>query len=733
MLQSGSPRSWRKAFVKGIDAAQAIARQKGSCAKELNDMVEADRAFGFRATDYYLSLADPSDPADPILAQVLPDAREMHSSPLGYCADAVGDLDPANHSVAGLVHKYPGRALLITTSACPVHCRYCFRRSYPYEELVDAGRGLRRAVDVIRADTSITEVILSGGDPLSLSEASLSTLLHDLAAIDHVRRVRVHTRYPVVLPERIDEALVEVLANCGLPVWLVTHFNHPRELTESAVASCKRLQRAGIPVLNQSVLLAGVNDDLKVLSELCDGLLDAGIKPYYLHQLDRVTGIAHFEVAEARAAALYESLRARISGIGLPALVRDLPGRLSKTPLALLLALLLTGPLLLGGCKNPTAPAGKAPTPGPVTAVTDAKGPVVTREGAVAPSSTTLAKLSAQSQPFAAYDHLIAADLEGDGQPELFAAHGAEIRWGEWPVGTAQPLFEWSYAGQGILQAFLSKDLDGDGRDEVVLAFGKGRGFADAQLEVVLIKKVGEQPVSRVLTRSDGPRNQATALQAWPRVDGSFDLYIAAFETRFMVRGGVLSRDGGEVSWMPGHRIRMGMARAVGDFDADGKPEVAVGRLYGDQKGEPGDLRVVQQDGSSEPIETLRGVRALSAADLNGDGHAELLFGDGWHINYGKLARYRPSVARRTAQGWRVELIEESAAQYAVEHIAATGGLVIAAGNTHVRIYGSSEAGWSKRSGPWPSSMQGAWALLPGRGLVTGGQALRGPHPLPLP
>jgi hypothetical protein len=332
-----------------------------------------------------------------------------------------------------------------------------------------------------------------------------------------------------------------------------------------------------------------------------------------------------------------------------------------------------------------------------------------------------------------ANDHLIAADLQGDSQPELFVAHGAEVRWGEWPAGAARPLFQWTYVGQGILQAFLSKDLDGDGRDEVVLAFGKGRGFPDAKLEVVLLRQGSGDPVSTVLTRSDGPRNQATAIQAWPRVDGTFDIYLAAFETRYMVRGGVLSREGGGVSWMPGHRIRMGMARAVGDFDADGKPDVAVGRLYGDQKGEHGDLRVLQDDGSSEAIKTVRGVRALSAADLNGDGHSELLFGDGWHINYGKLARYRPSVASRSDQGWRVDVIEESAEQYAVEHIASIGGLVIAGGNAHVRIYGSTESDWSTLAGPWPSSLNGAWAVLPGQGLVSGGSVLSGPYPLPLP
>jgi EF-P beta-lysylation protein EpmB len=291
----------------------------------------ADR-FPLRVTRHWLSLSDPRDPGDPILRQILPSDAELHETD-GFADDAVGDLAPRHHAAPGLVHKYPGRALLVATSLCAVNCRFCFRRAYPYDELRGERPALGAALRTIAQDASIREVILSGGDPLALTDRALDGLLRRIEAISHVRRIRVHSRLPVVLPERVTDGLLRVLERRRLPLWLVLHTNHPRELSPEVRGACARLRGASVPLLNQSVLLRGVNDDAAVLADLCESLVDLGVKPYYLHLLDRVRGTAQFEVDEARARALHRELRRRVSGIALPALVRDVAGEPSKTPL----------------------------------------------------------------------------------------------------------------------------------------------------------------------------------------------------------------------------------------------------------------------------------------------------------------------------------------------------------------------------------------------------------------
>ncbi|MCP4871298.1 MAG: KamA family radical SAM protein [Proteobacteria bacterium] len=307
-------------------AIAAILPQGGSLAA----VADAAGEFVFRATSYYLSLADPTDPNDPILRQVLPSADELAPSPEGYRDDAVGDLDADAHPAAGLVRKYAGRALLVTTGLCAVNCRFCFRRAFPYEETRE---GLAAALEVIEGDDSLSEIILSGGDPLTAPDGALRPLIERLASIPHIKRLRIHTRVPVVLPDRIDGALVALLRSTRLRPWVVAHFNHPRELARPAAVACRRLIEAGIPVLNQGVLLRGVNDDVNVLEALHEGLVDLGVKPYYLHQLDRVTGVSHFEVPEEEGRALVEALRVRVSGIAMPTWVRDIPGEPAKRPL----------------------------------------------------------------------------------------------------------------------------------------------------------------------------------------------------------------------------------------------------------------------------------------------------------------------------------------------------------------------------------------------------------------
>jgi len=699
---------WQRQLARTPREVDAVLEQLGWDDASTGALREASRRFELRVTEHYLGLADPSDPDDPILAQVLPDARELHAPPPGFSADAVGDLRPDNHPAATLVHKYPGRALLVTTGLCAVNCRFCFRRAYPYEETRE---GPAAALQAIRSDPGVREVILSGGDPLALSDRALGDLLAALASIDHVRRVRIHTRLPVVLPARVTPELLVTLRSTRLRPWVVTHFNHPRELAPEALEACDRLIGAGVPLLNQSVLLRRVNDDVEVLAELFERLADAGIKPYYLHQLDRVVGAAHFEVPEARGREIVEALRRRISGVALPAWVRDLPGQLAKTPLAAfaLLALLL-------GCGD--EPTRLETSLGEVSA-----DEVITPEptASVRPAEAVARTLP----PLERVDLLLAADLDGDGAPELLAGAGHEMRWARWPSDADGPTWEGRWLSDGVLQQWLAVDLDGDGRDEVVAAFGVGRDAPQAVLEVVLLDRDGTSTVVVPMWRAKGERNQVTALLPWPNTDGTTDIYVAAFEDRFMVRGGVLSRLGGQPDWLPGHALRMGMARAAADFDGDGSVEVAIGRLYGETKDSDGDLRVLRADGSHEVVPTLRGVRAVGAGDVDGDGVPDLLFGDGWHKRYGTEARFRPSVARPDgAGGWTVELIEERDDQYAVEQIGVASGRLVAGGNREVRVYSRGQGGYSQVGQAQATSLRGAWAALGDR-LVTGGPEIR--------
>jgi EF-P beta-lysylation protein EpmB len=249
----------------------------------------------------------------------------------GFTRDAVGDM--ASKAGQGFLHKYDGRALLIASGSCAVNCRYCFRRHFPYGEEIAAASQWREALAQLKADPSIRELILSGGDPLALATHKLEELSRGLAELPQVIRLRIHTRLPVVLPERIDEAFIHWLDGLPLQKVVVLHANHANELDASVDAACARLKAAGATVLNQTVLLRGINDDEDALTALSERLFAAGVLPYYLHQLDRVQGTAHFEVDDARALALMEALRARLPGYLVPRLVREVGGDASKRPL----------------------------------------------------------------------------------------------------------------------------------------------------------------------------------------------------------------------------------------------------------------------------------------------------------------------------------------------------------------------------------------------------------------
>ena len=286
--------------------------------------------FPLRVPRGFAARMRPGDPADPLLRQVLPLDDEDRVVP-GFGLDAVGDRDARGGT--GVIHKYEGRALLVATGSCAVHCRYCFRRHFPYGEETAAANQWREALDYLAADRSIAEVLLSGGDPLSLATPKLAEFTGALAALPHVRRLRLHTRLPVVLPERVDAELLAWLAGLPQQVVIVVHANHAHEIDAPVAEALAALRATGATVLNQAVLLRGVNDDTATLAALSERLFDAGVLPYYLHQLDRVAGTAHFEVPEDRARALHAELAARLPGYLVPRLVREVAGAPAKLPL----------------------------------------------------------------------------------------------------------------------------------------------------------------------------------------------------------------------------------------------------------------------------------------------------------------------------------------------------------------------------------------------------------------
>jgi len=320
---------WRTLWREAITDPQELLALVGlEC---LADRLPAENAgFAVRVPRGFAARMRPGDPQDPLLLQALPQLAEMDAAP-GFGTDAVGDM--AARSAQGVLHKYEGRALLIASGSCAINCRYCFRRHFPYGEEMAAAGQWRKALEHVRGDSSISELILSGGDPLSLATAKLEELTHGLADIPHVTRLRIHTRLPVVLPERIDEAFVQWLDQLPLQKVVVLHANHANEFDASVDAACARLREAGATLLNQSVLLRGINDDEPTLAALSERLIAAGVLPYYLHQLDRVQGAAHFEVDDARARTLIEGLRHRLPGYLVPKLVREVGGEASKRPL----------------------------------------------------------------------------------------------------------------------------------------------------------------------------------------------------------------------------------------------------------------------------------------------------------------------------------------------------------------------------------------------------------------
>lgn len=332
-LRAPDPTDWRA-------QARASTRTLADLERAL-DLTEAERegirraeagGFPIAITPYYLALCDPADPGCPIRRQCVPTAEEGVESP-GDLRDPLGE--EAHEVAPSLIRRYPDRALLLATDRCAVYCRFCTR-----SRMVGDGGGarslehLRPALDWLAAHREIRDVIVSGGDPLVMSTARIEALLSELAKIDGLDTVRVATRAPVTLPQRITDELCAALRRAHPAIWVMTHFNHPKELTEESTAACARLVDAGLPVMNQTVLLRGVNDDADVLEALFRGLVRRRVRPYYLLQADPVRGTGHLRTPLETGLRIVARLQGRVSGIAVPRFVVDTPGGLGKVPLS---------------------------------------------------------------------------------------------------------------------------------------------------------------------------------------------------------------------------------------------------------------------------------------------------------------------------------------------------------------------------------------------------------------
>jgi len=320
--------NWQKALAEAIRDPAELLQQLELPSDLLPAARKAAALFPLRAPHSYLQRIEKANPLDPLLLQILPLYAELAETVPGFSTDPVGDLDA--NPVPGLIHKYRGRVLLITTGSCAIHCRYCFRRHFPYGEDSSTPARLQQVIDYIQADTSIEEVILSGGDPLSLSNSRLQALSNQLGAISHLKRLRIHTRLPIILPERIDDGLLAWLRSLPLQTIMVVHCNHAREIDPIIRQTLQKLAASGLTLLNQTVLLRGINDSVQDLKTLSERLFESGILPYYLHQLDRVTGAQHFEVPDEEATALVKDLSHQLPGYLVPKLVRESAGEAAK-------------------------------------------------------------------------------------------------------------------------------------------------------------------------------------------------------------------------------------------------------------------------------------------------------------------------------------------------------------------------------------------------------------------
>ena len=323
---STSPTPWQQALSHAFNDIESLCQYLKLDPAQLPILAEY-RQFPIKVTREFAARMQPGNPNDPLLRQVLPLQQELEQYP-GFVADPVGDLQAL--ATEGVIQKYQGRVLLISTSACAIHCRYCFRRNFPYAEQQLSTRKLQQALNWLEQHAEISEVILSGGDPLLLNDTRWTQLLEALNGMPHIQRIRIHSRIPIVLPARITPELLQQFAHSRAKLVMVMHSNHANELNADVANACRQLRNIGITVLNQSVLLRTINDDADSLCELSERLFSLGVLPYYLHQLDHAQGTGHFAVSDSHALQLIHSLRVRLPGYLVPKLVREQAGAAYK-------------------------------------------------------------------------------------------------------------------------------------------------------------------------------------------------------------------------------------------------------------------------------------------------------------------------------------------------------------------------------------------------------------------
>ncbi len=321
---------WKWQYRNRISTVEELAKYIPLTEVEKTQINLVTIKYPFSITPHYLSLINPDDPDDPIRKQSVPSFDEIALSDMGE-EDPLAEKEDS--VVPGLVHRYPDRVLMVLTDLCPMLCRHCTRkREWQHGGWIRSMPQIETMLDYIRSNNEIRDVVISGGDPLTLSTMYLEKIISKLRRINHVEIIRIGSRFPVVLPQRIDKELCDMLSEYG-PIWLNTHFNHYREITPESTAACDRLLRAGVPVNNQSVLLRGVNDSVEVMKRLCQSLLKIKVRPYYLFQCDEVQGTEHLRTSVETGISIIEGLRGHTSGLAVPSYVIDIPGGGGKVPI----------------------------------------------------------------------------------------------------------------------------------------------------------------------------------------------------------------------------------------------------------------------------------------------------------------------------------------------------------------------------------------------------------------